>query len=117
MAIEATKKEPIENEEDTNIFKDDEKEEAWINLEYLHDIPLPVIVELGQTQLTLGSLLKLEVGSTIELNKLAGEPLEFNLGGVLAARGEVVVINEKFGIRLTDVISPEGEDKANLSPG
>ncbi|MFZ8932539.1 MAG: flagellar motor switch protein FliN [Bacteriovoracaceae bacterium] len=89
---------------------DGDKEGAWVGLDYLSNVPLKVIVELGQTEIKLGELLRLQKGSTLELNKLAGEPLEFFLGGELAARGEVVVINEKFGIRLTDVINPEGEE-------
>ncbi len=89
---------------------DSDEKSSWVGLDYLSNIPLKVIVELGQTDIKLGELLRLQKGSTLELNKLAGEPLEFFLGGELAARGEVVVINEKFGIRLTDVINPEGEE-------
>ncbi|WP_456324309.1 flagellar motor switch protein FliN [Desulfonauticus submarinus] len=75
-------------------------------LEFILDIPLTVTAQLGSTQLLINELLQLGQGSVIELNKLAGEPLEILVNGKLVARGEAVVINEKFGVRLTDIISP-----------
>ncbi|MFW6324263.1 MAG: flagellar motor switch protein FliN [Desulfovibrionales bacterium] len=75
-------------------------------MEFILDIPLEVSAELGRTKLLINELLQLGQGSVIELNKLAGEPLEIHVNGKLVARGEAVVINEKFGIRLTDIISP-----------
>ncbi len=107
---EQTEPEAVEVNQNTPM-QSNEESSAWIGLDYLANVPLRVIVELGQTEIRLGELLRLQKGSTLELNKLAGEPLEFFLGGELAARGEVVVINEKFGIRLTDVINPEGEEQ------
>ncbi|MDE7064100.1 MAG: flagellar motor switch protein FliN [Desulfovibrionaceae bacterium] len=68
--------------------------------------PLDVSAELGRTRLLINELLQLGQGSVVELNKLAGEPLEVYVNGKLVARGEAVVINEKFGVRLTDIISP-----------
>jgi len=76
------------------------------NLEMLLDIPLEITAELGRAKMIINDLLQLGQGSVIELNKLAGEPLEILINQKLIARGEVVVVNEKFGIRLTDVISP-----------
>jgi len=76
------------------------------DLEFILDIPLTVSAQLGSTQLLINELLQLGQGSVIELNKLAGEPLEILVNGKLVARGEAVVINEKFGVRLTDIISP-----------
>jgi flagellar motor switch protein FliN/FliY len=76
------------------------------NLELLLDIPLEITAELGRAKMIINDLLQLGQGSVIELNKLAGEPLEILINQKLIARGEVVVVNEKFGIRLTDVISP-----------
>ena len=70
------------------------------------DIPLQVTVELGRTQMLVDDLLQLGQGSVVELSKLAGEPMEILVNQKLIARGEVVVVNEKFGIRLTDIISP-----------
>lgn len=75
-------------------------------LDFILDIPLDVSAELGRTRLLINELLQLGQGSVVELNKLAGEPLEIYVNGKLVARGEAVVINEKFGVRLTDIISP-----------
>lgn len=76
------------------------------NLELILDIPLRVTVELGRTKMVVSELLNLGQGSVIELNKLAGEPMEVLVNDKLVARGEAVVVNEKFGVRLTDIISP-----------
>jgi flagellar motor switch protein FliN len=82
------------------------KQESIRDLDFILDIPLEVSVELGRTKMLINDLLQLGQGSVIELNKLAGEPLEILVNRKLVARGEVVVVNEKFGVRLTDVISP-----------
>ncbi len=76
------------------------------NLNLILDIPLEVSVELGRNKMLINDLLQLGRGSVIELNKLAGEPLEVLVNGRLVARGEVVVLHDKFGVRLTDIISP-----------
>ena len=76
------------------------------NLDFILDIPMEVSVELGRSKMLISDLLQLGQGSVIELTKLAGEPLEVLVNQKLIARGEVVVVNEKFGIRLTDIISP-----------
>lgn len=76
------------------------------NLDFILDIPLEVSVELGRAKMLISELLQLGQGSVIELTKLAGEPLEILVNQKLVARGEVVVVNEKFGVRLTDIISP-----------
>ncbi|KHD89124.1 MAG: flagellar motor switch protein FliN [Bdellovibrio sp. ArHS] len=76
------------------------------NLNLILDIPLKVSVELGRTKMPVSELLNLTQGSVIELNKLAGEPMEVYVNDKLIARGEAVVVNEKFGVRLTDIISP-----------
>jgi flagellar motor switch protein FliN/FliY len=75
------------------------------NLQLIMDIPLRVTVELGRTKMPVSELLNLTQGSVIELNKLAGEPMEVLVNDKLIARGEAVVVNEKFGVRLTDIIS------------
>jgi flagellar motor switch protein FliN/FliY len=82
------------------------KEDKTSKLDLILDIPLRVSVELGRTKMLVNDLLQLGQGSVIELNKLAGDPLEVLVNDKLIARGEVVVVNEKFGIRLTDIISP-----------
>ncbi|CCO23034.1 Flagellar motor switch protein FliN [Maridesulfovibrio hydrothermalis AM13 = DSM 14728] len=76
------------------------------DLDFILDIPLDVSAELGRSKMLINELLQLGTGSVVELSKLAGEPLEIYVNGKLVARGEAVVINEKFGIRLTDIISP-----------
>lgn len=76
------------------------------DLDFLLDIPLEVTVELGRATMLINDLLQLGQGSVIELNKLAGEPLEILVNQRLVARGEAVVINEKFGVRITDIITP-----------
>jgi len=76
------------------------------NLDFVLDIPMMLTVELGRSQILINELLKLGRGSVIELSKLAGEPLDILANQRLIARGEVVVVNEKYGIRITEIISP-----------
>lgn len=75
------------------------------NLDVILDIPVTISMEVGNTDITIRNLLQLNQGSVVELDRLAGEPLDVKVNGTLIAHGEVVVVNEKFGIRLTDVIS------------
>ncbi len=75
------------------------------NLQLILDIPLRVTVELGRAKMAVSELLNLGQGSVVELSKLAGEPMEVFVNDKLIARGEAVVVNEKFGVRLTDIIS------------
>ena len=77
-----------------------------LDLDFILDIPLQVRVEVGRTRLMIQELLQLGKGSVIELNKLLGEPFEVLVNEKLVARGEVVVVNDRFGIRITDIISP-----------
>ncbi|MBF0314026.1 MAG: flagellar motor switch protein FliN [Oligoflexia bacterium] len=76
------------------------------NIDFILDVPLKVSVELGRSSMLIKDLLQLGQGSVVELDKLAGEPLEILVNGQLIARGEVVVVNEKFGVRLTDIVNP-----------
>jgi len=76
-------------------------------LGFLSDVALQVTVEVGRTKMTIQDLLQLGQGSVIELSKLAGEPLDIFINHKQVARGEAVIVNEKFGVRLTDIISPE----------
>ena len=76
------------------------------SMDLILDIPLTVTVELGRSKMLINDLLQLGQGSVIELTKLVGEPLEVLVNQKLVARGEVVVVNEKFGVRLTDIVSP-----------
>ncbi len=80
--------------------------ESAINMDFILDIPIEVTVELGRSKMLVNELLQLGRGSVIELSKLAGETLEILANQKLIARGEVVVVNDKYGVRLTEVISP-----------
>jgi flagellar motor switch protein FliN/FliY len=82
------------------------REDLGLNLDFILDIPLLVTVELGRTRLPIQDLLKIGEGSVVELNRLVGEPLEVLVNGKPVARGEVVVVNEKFALRLTDIAQP-----------
>jgi flagellar motor switch protein FliN/FliY len=93
-----------------SIFKDlsgqSIKNESNQDIEFILDIPVLLTVELGRTKIVIKNLLQLTQGSVIELNGMAGEPMDVLVNGCLIAQGEVVVVNEKFGIRLTDITSP-----------
>ncbi|MFZ5440324.1 MAG: flagellar motor switch protein FliN [Myxococcota bacterium] len=82
-----------------------EQEVSTRRLDLLLDVPLDVTVELGRSRMTIQDLLALSPGSVIELDKIAGEPLDIVVNDRLIARGEAVVVNDKFGIRITDIIS------------
>jgi flagellar motor switch protein FliN/FliY len=79
---------------------------AEVNLDMILDVPVTLAMEVGRTRISIRNLLQLNQGSVVELDRSAGEPLDVFVNGTLVAHGEVVVINERFGIRLTDVISP-----------
>ncbi|WFE68993.1 flagellar motor switch protein FliN [Thiomicrospira sp. R3] len=78
-----------------------------VDLDVLLDIPVTLQLEIGRTKVPIRSLLSYTQGSVIEMDRLAGEPLDLLVNGTLIAHGEVVVVNDKFGVRLTDVISPQ----------
>lgn len=86
--------------------REEDNNEQKRDIEFLLDIPVEITVQLGSTRMMIKELLQLGQGSVIELDKLAGEPMEVLVNNKLIARGEVVVVNEKFGIRLTDIVSP-----------
>ncbi len=83
------------------------RSDAPANLEAILDIPVTLSVQIGATKIIIRNLLQLNQGSVVELDRLAGEPLDVLVNGTLVAHGEVVVVNEKFGIRLTDVVSAQ----------
>lgn len=85
----------------------DDKKEGSGNISMIMDIPLKLTAELGRTKIVVSELLNLGQGSVIELNKLAGEAMEIYINDKLIAKGEAVVVNDKFGVRLTDIISPK----------
>ncbi|MEP1744041.1 MAG: flagellar motor switch protein FliN [Kangiellaceae bacterium] len=96
---QAVAPEILEESVDENTIKNEK-------LDVILDIPVSMSLEVGRTQIPIRNLLQLTQGSVVELDRLAGEPLDVMVNGTLIAHGEVVVINEKYGIRLTDVMSP-----------
>ncbi len=82
------------------------------NIDILMDVKLPVAIELGHTEMTIRDILNLSAGSVVELNKLAGEPVDLLVNNKTVARGEVVVVDENFGLRVTSLISPEDRIKS-----
>ncbi|WPM85284.1 flagellar motor switch protein FliN [Apirhabdus apintestini] len=92
------------------VFRDLDKDSVMPNLsedlDLIPDIPVKMTVELGRTRMTIKELLRLSQGSIVALEGLAGEPLDVLINGYLIAQGEVVVVNDKFGIRITDIITP-----------
>jgi len=84
-----------------------QEEHKEVNIEVILDVPVTLSMEVGRTRIPIRNLLQLNQGSVVELERAAGEPLDVFVNGTLIAHGEVVVVNEKFGIRLTDVISPQ----------
>ena len=107
-SVEETVEESVDKTVKESVDKTvkESREKGERELGFILDIPLELSVELGKTKMLVNDLLQLGQGSIIELNKLAGEPLEVYINKKLIARGEVVVVNEKFGVRLTDVITP-----------
>ncbi|MBN23235.1 MAG: flagellar motor switch protein FliN [Bdellovibrionaceae bacterium] len=105
-AEEAGTPQAAANEKNKNSDSEEENSAPIQSLDFILDIPLKVTVELGRSKMAIREILQLAQGSVVELSKFAGEPLEVLVNEKLVARGEVVVVNEKFGVRLTDIISP-----------
>lgn len=99
--VEPAPLDELQEDADSRSPEDDD-----VNLEVILDIPVTLSVEIGRTRISIRNLLQLNQGSVVELDRLAGEPLDVMVNGTLVAHGEVVVVNERFGIRLTDVVSP-----------
>ena len=91
----------------------DESESGKINSDVLHNIPVTISVEVGRTSLKIRDLMRLTQGSVVELDRIAGEPLDLLVNDTLVAQGEVVLVNERYGVRLTQVI-PAAERVKNL---
>lgn len=106
-AVDAAASEPTQSAQVFQPLSPDMAQPAAANnLDLILDIPVALTVELGRTKLAIRNLLQLAQGSVVELDGLAGEPMDVLVNGTLIAQGEVVVVNDKFGIRLTDIISP-----------
>lgn len=84
----------------------DDSSGGAVNMDAILDVPVTISMEIGRTNINIRNLLQLNQGSVVELDRLAGEPMDVLVNGTLIAQGEVVVVNEKFGLRLTDIISP-----------
>jgi flagellar motor switch protein FliN/FliY len=82
-----------------------------IKIDAILDVPITISMEIGRARINIRNLLQLNQGSVVELDRLAGEPMDVLVNGTLIAQGEVVVVNEKFGIRLTDIVSPSDRVK------
>lgn len=102
----AERKTEISNVHFEELQKAKPEGKANFNLDFIMDIPLTLTAELGRSKMLISELLQLGQGSVLELSKLAGEPMDIYVNQRLIARGEVVVVNEKFGVRLTDIVSP-----------
>jgi len=96
----------MENLRADSILQGSDTDSKEVNLDVILDVPVTLSMEVGRTRVPIRNLLQLNQGSVVELDRAAGEPLDVFVNGTLIAHGEVVVVNEKFGIRLTDVISP-----------
>ncbi|GAQ94221.1 flagellar motor switch protein FliN/FliY [Thermodesulfovibrio aggregans] len=105
-ALEMEKKQKVQTPKIDEFTPTEEKPKIR-DIEFILDIPLELTVVIGSTRILVQELLQLTQGSVVALDKLAGEPMEVYVNGKLIGRGEVVVVNEKFGIRITDIISPQ----------
>ena len=112
--------EMLDSASDTTSSMDDTPVEEGVDLEFLQKMPLTMTLEVGRAKMTINDLLSLGQGSVLELHRLVGESLDLFANGKLIAQGEVVIVNEKFGAKLTNIISPEerikqmnGMDKTN----
>jgi len=101
-----TEDDNVEKVAETSLTESSSVMTGDVNLDVVLDIPVTIAMEIGRTKISIRNLLQLNQGSVVELDRLAGEPMDVLVNGTLVAHGEVVVVNEKFGIRLTDVISP-----------
>ena len=105
-AVDEQRSNPIQPASLSDLSDDARIGDPDVNLDVILDIPVSIAMEIGRTRINIRNLLQLNQGSVIELDRLADEPLDVMVNGTLVAHGEVVVVNDKFGIRLTDVVSP-----------
>ena len=109
--MEDASNQSVDSQEQAPQVEESEQDEQY-DIELILDIPLDVSVELGRVKMLVNDLLQLGQGSIIELNNAVGDPLEIYINNKLIARGEVVVVDEKFGIRVTDILSPHERVKS-----
>lgn len=110
MAEQAAAKQPVQSAPKQPVFEqftsNQQTDGARHDIDLILDIPVQLTVELGRTRVPIKQVLSMAQGSVIELDGLAGEPMDLMVNGCLIAQGEVVVVNEKFGIRITDIVTP-----------
>ena len=112
-AESSAQKEKKEGEDDgAEGDSNDPLSKGEIDINFLFDVQLSIIVEVGRTQMLISDLLELEEQSIIELDSMVGQPLDIRANDLLVARGEVIVVNEKFAVRITDIISPDNRFEA-----
>ena len=88
-------------------LKKDDQEEVFHNIKFLEDVPMLLNVEIGRTEMNIRDILALKAGSVVQFTKIVGEPMDILVGDRLMARGEVVVVNERYGFRISEVTRPE----------
>ena len=86
---------------------EEDPDSPYHKIEFIYDVPLRLSVEIGQTQLSVRDILGLQVGRVVEFNKVVGEPMDITVSGRLMARGEIVVVNERYGVRISEVTRPD----------
>jgi flagellar motor switch protein FliN/FliY len=87
--------------------QEEDPDSPYHKIEFIYDVPLRLSVEIGQTQLSVREILGLQVGRVVEFNKVVGEPMDITVSGRLMARGEIVVVNERYGVRISEVTRPD----------
>jgi flagellar motor switch protein FliN/FliY len=96
---------------------DDDPDSPYHKIEFIYDVPLRLSVEIGQTQLSVREILGLQVGRVVEFNKVVGEPMDITVSGRLMARGEIVVVNERYGVRISEVTRPDESGQISSADG
>lgn len=96
---------------------DDDDDTPFHKIDFMHDVPLKLSVEIGQNQLSVREILGLNIGKVIEFTKVVGEPMDITVSGRLMARGEIVVVNERYGVRISEVTRPDETDATSFETG
>lgn len=97
--------------------QEEEDDTPYHKIDFMYDVPLYLSVEIGQTTLSVKEILGLNVNSVVEFTKVVGEPMDITISGRLMARGEIVVVNERYGVRISEVTRPDETESAGKSPG
>ena len=95
------------------IARGDDDDSPFHKIDFMHDVPLRLSVEIGSAQITVREILAMSVGKVVEFTKVVGEPMDITVSGRLMARGEIVVVNERYGVRISEVTRPDETDSAS----